>query len=447
MAFEQGGGAMILDFTGSNFKSFGYEYDFFMQPQSRLTELKYSILEESIHGETVKALSSSVVYGPNASGKTSIINAMSCLKQIIIRGNIKNAQEDRTLDHVSDKMELIPFRFHGDIKPIIFDISFTNNDKKYRYNLSFYVGRFLQTEFERFIDQEELYVDDHLIYTRNKEDVSHLDTAWIKSERNIGYQDKDDEKNRILMGNNITYDSLLLSTDFNSFCSKSIVSEILDWFLNKFIVVNASNRGGFYPILDKNHLVLSSDVIDGIAKEAGIIGDGFIYVSDQENERPRLISVLKRNGKKVSGVESTEIESVGTLRLIAILPAILRALKNGATLVMDELDASLHPSIVMNIISIFHNDEVNTKGAQLIFNTHNPMYLNNKLLRRDEIKFVERDTITKSSQLYALSDFKTNSGETSVRKTSDYMKNYFINRYGAILEVDFTDFILEYLNN
>ena len=63
MAFEQGGGAMILDFTGSNFKSFGYEYDFFMQPQSTLTELKYSILEESIHGETVKALSSSPAAG------------------------------------------------------------------------------------------------------------------------------------------------------------------------------------------------------------------------------------------------------------------------------------------------------------------------------------------------------------------------------------------------
>ena len=112
---------------------------------------------------------------------------------------------------------------------------------------------------------------------------------------------------------------------------------------------------------------------------------------------------------------------------------------------MDELDASLHPMLVMNLISLFHNDEVNKNQAQLIFNTHNPIYLNNKLLRRDEIKFVERDKNTKSSSLYALSDFKTN-GETSVRKTSDYMKNYFTNRYGAIENVDFTDIVIEILS-
>ena len=78
--------------------------------------------------------------------------------------------------------------------------------------------------------------------------------------------------------------------------------------------------------------------------------------------------------------------------------------------------------------------------AQLIFNTQNPVYLNRKLMRCDEIKFVERDENTKSGDLYELADFQTN-GEKSVRKTSDYMKNYFVNRYGAILDIDFTDII------
>lgn len=437
---------MLLNFKGSNFKSFGNDYDFFMQPESRLTELKYSILEERIGGKTVKALSTSVVYGPNAAGKTSIINAMSCLKQIVIRGNIKDAQEDRALDHVSDKMNLIPFRFINEVRPVSFDISFTNNKRKYRYALSFYVGKFLQRDYNRYINKEELYVNDELIFTRNKDDVSLLDTSTLKDVRNIGYEDKDDEKNRLIMGKNITYDSILLSTDFNSFCSKFIVSEMLDWFMHKFIVINAANRGGFYPIFDKDHTPMSNEAIDSIAKEAGIIGDGFVYVSESDDEKPRLYSVLNRNDEGISGIKSSEIESVGTLRLIAMMPAILQALRKGLVLVVDEFDASLHPSIVMNIVSIFHNDEVNIKGAQLIFNTHNPMYLNNKLLRRDEIKFVERDTDTQSAVLYALSDFKTNSGETSVRKTSDYMKNYFVNRYGAILDVDFTDTIRDYLD-
>lgn len=55
-------------------------------------------------------------------------------------------------------------------------------------------------------------------------------------------------------------------------------------------------------------------------------------------------------------------------------PLIIRALLNGATLVMDEFDASIHPMALMNIISIFHNDEINKKHAQLIFNTHNPIF-------------------------------------------------------------------------
>ena len=105
---------------------------------------------------------------------------------------------------------------------------------------------------------------------------------------------------------------------------------------------------------------------------------------------------------------------------------------------MDELDSSIHPMIIMNIINVFHNDEININKAQLIFNTHNPIFLNSQIYRRDEIKFVEKNKQTKISTLYSLSDFKTN-GSTPVRNTTDYMRNYFINRYGAIEDVDFSD--------
>ena len=107
---------------------------------------------------------------------------------------------------------------------------------------------------------------------------------------------------------------------------------------------------------------------------------------------------------------------------------------------MDEFDASIHPMALMNIINIFHNDEVNIHHAQLIFNTHNPIFLNSNMFRRDEIKFVDRDEETHASTIYALSDFGT-AGENGVRKGDDYMKNYFIDRYGAISEIDFTDLI------
>lgn len=116
---------------------------------------------------------------------------------------------------------------------------------------------------------------------------------------------------------------------------------------------------------------------------------------------------------------------------------VVNALLNGGTLVIDEFDASIHPMALMSIINIFHNDDLNKKNAQLIFNTHNPIFLNANLFRRDEIKFVERDDDTHCSNQYSLSDFGT-TGKNGVRKNEDYMKNYFVSRYGAITDIDFT---------
>ena len=83
-------------------------------------------------------------------------------------------------------------------------------------------------------------------------------------------------------------------------------------------------------------------------------------------------------------------------------------------------------------------------GEELIFNTHNPIFLNSNLLRRDEIKFVERDPDDHTSTLFALSDFGT-AGENGVRKNDDYLKNYLANQYGGIADVDFSP-VFEKLN-
>jgi hypothetical protein len=120
-----------------------------------------------------------------------------------------------------------------------------------------------------------------------------------------------------------------------------------------------------------------------------------------------------------------------------LFPIVADTLKKGATLIIDEFDSSIHPSAIMNIIGIFHNDEVNINHAQLIFNTHNPLYLNNNLFRRDEIKFIDRNEETKYSRHYSLSDFGTKG--TNARKGKDYMNNYFMDEYGAIRDIDFTD--------
>ncbi len=438
---------MLLNYSCDNFKSFRDGFQFNMIPEKRMKELDYSVLTEEIAGKRATGLSASVIYGPNAAGKTSIVNAMSCLKQIVLRGNVRDASDDRSGDHVSNGLVMAPFAFRDDAVPVSFDVSFTSGGIKYRYILAVFLGSFLEKGAERYIDREQLFVNDTLVFDRTKNSVDKLKLDEITDYLNVGYslKEKDIEKTRKTMSNNVTPDSLLLVTDFNSFCSKKLVSEIRQWFEKQFIVVNSSDRARFYPGMPEDDgRAMINVYINKIAQEAGIIGSDFAYMNDPETHTTKLLSVLQKTDSKLYGVDADRIESVGTMRLISIMPVIISALRKGAVLVMDELDASLHPMIVMNLISIFHNNVVNTNGAQIIFNTHNPIYLNHSLLRRDEIKFVERDKETKSSSLYALSDFRAN-GKVSVRKTSDYMKNYFISRYGAIVDIDLTDIIAEVL--
>lgn len=158
----------------------------------------------------------------------------------------------------------------------------------------------------------------------------------------------------------------------------------------------------------------------------------------EDDTKVKLCSLFtdKQNNKAVA-IPADVFESFGTVRFINLFPLVIRAMLTGGTLVVDEFDASIHPMALMSSINIFHNDEINIRHAQLVFNSQNPIFLNSNLFRRDEIKFVEREDANGSSSLYALSDFGT-TGEKRVRKQQDYMKNYFVSQYGAIRDIDFT---------
>ena len=175
------------------------------------------------------------------------------------------------------------------------------------------------------------------------------------------------------------------------------------------------------------------------AKIFGINSNSVAYVANGDDGEAKLCSIFKdkEDENSAKAVWAEVFESYGTIRFINLFPVVLRAIATGGTLVVDEFDASIHPMALMSIINVFHNDDINKKRAQLIFNTHNPIFLNSNIFRRDEIKFVEKNDDSLLSEVYSLSDFGT-SGENGVRKGDDYMKNYFISQYGAIKTIDFS---------
>lgn len=106
-----------------------------------------------------------------------------------------------------------------------------------------------------------------------------------------------------------------------------------------------------------------------------------------------------------------------------------KSLVFGTTLLIDELDAKIHPVLLEYVIMLYNNMEINKHGAQLIFTSHDLSTMNNEVFRRDEIWFVVKGN-SQNSKLYSLVEFKTGNGEV-VRKDAKYDKQYLEGKYGA----------------
>lgn len=422
---------MLLEFKIKNYKSFVDETTFSMIPAPKQTGLDYSLLSEKVGAKNQKALCSAVIYGPNASGKTNIIGAMETFKAIILRGNIKNSDTGLSPNVASSSLELVP---NCDIasSPTEFSISFVEKGFLITYSIVMELGKFLAKDYPRKIVSEKLIVNGKDVFSREKE----LEVALPLIIRPLSNKsiNRITPKTKEIAQSSLSDTELFLTNGFKTIFAQDFVSLITEWFKSKFMVIYCSDEiKVMRKFADpKENTIYVEATLTEAAKEFGINSNALGYRASGEGEDVVLCSIF--NNSKIA-IPADAFESYGTIRFINEFPLVINALLNGSTLVMDEFDASIHPMALMNIISIFHNDEINKNHAQLIFNTHNPIFLDASLFRRDEIKFVERDENTNHSVHYALSDFKTADG---IRKGEDYMSNYFVNRYGAIKDVDFS---------
>lgn len=433
----------LLQFKIENFKSFLDEMNFSMTPAPKQKDLEYSILEHKIGNKTYKGLCSAIIYGPNASGKTNIISAMDVFKEIILKGNIRNSDELRSPNISEGKLELIPNNLNKCPKPTKFYIRFVEGDLLVEYELNIDLGLFLDRNYQRKIKFESLRINDKTIYERTDQieffDLKSIEKYLINEFR------ENEESAKAIARNNLNETELFLTNGFKMMFSSKLVSFILEWFEEKFIVIYRADATEIKSKLDNTEggKIFINRTTNDAAKLFGINSNALGYVVPEDGGEPQLCSIFKDNGV---AIPAKHFESYGTVRFINMFPLILKSLVEGSVLVLDEFDANIHPMALMNIINLFHDDDINKKNAQLIFNTHNPIFLNANIVRRDEIKFVERDDETHLSTHYSLSDFKT-SGSNGVRKADDYLKHYFLGRYGAVKDIDFYDLFETLIKN
>ena len=210
------------------------------------------------------------------------------------------------------------------------------------------------------------------------------------------------------------------------------------WFINTE-VINFSNSlyGTLLENILPNNIIESKEVRENLVSFINSFDDSIIdievekisAIDESDNDNYRVFTVHKSDEGTSTARISMNEESSGTKKIFSLYQTLLDALENGGVFFADELDIKLHPLLMRNILLTFIDREKNSNNAQLIFTTHNTIYMDMDLLRRDEIWFVEKDNGV--SNLYSLDDITNEKGE-KVRKDSNYEKHYLLGNYGAI---------------
>jgi len=149
-------------------------------------------------------------------------------------------------------------------------------------------------------------------------------------------------------------------------------------------------------------------------------------VRNTTDEKYSLISIHRYNNEEF--VVPFFIESDGTKKLLNISYSIFMALTLGSCCFIDELDMQLHPLLLRKIVHMFKNNDINTKGAQLVFSAHNIINLDSSDLRCDEVWFVEKND--HKSSIFSLYDYEDE--DKDIHSDLDYGKHYLLGRFGAI---------------
>lgn len=393
---------MLCQFTVKNFKSIRDEMTFDMQATA-ISEHEDRVIKDK-DGELY--LPVSAIYGPNGGGKSNVLEALHILAAKVLRPLY--ATDDNSYHPFQMKKILIePFAFGAEEKeaPTEFELFFRTKTAEYRYVLTVKKDIVL---YER-MDRVKLDTGRQSALFERSDEGIELKGVFAKLKIN-------DELSETLT---------LLSYLGITYRKNEVIKDILNWFEYGIDFLNYGN-----PIQELRMAIANSDdvkslVLDMIQEmDLDIVN---FRVEEMENER---IEVYTKH--IVDGYESElnlSDESSGTKKLFGLLPFIADSLASGTTLVIDELDAKIHPALLRHIIMMFNDMEINRHGAQLIFTSHDLSTMNSEVFRRDEIWFVAKGN-RQNSKLYSLVEFKNDKGE-SVRKDAKFDKQYLEGKYGA----------------
>jgi AAA15 family ATPase/GTPase len=414
---------MLIEFSVANFRSFWEPRKLSLTATPQKDLLENNTFESPVSG-LPRLLRSAVVYGPNAGGKSNLIRAMGFVKKFVV-SSAKELQE-------GEDIAANPFLFNqpGPTQPSEFEVQFIQEGVRYQYG---------------FAVTKEKVTNEWLIaypegraqrwFERTFQSDSN-DYQWYFGSRFIGRKKQWQEMTRS--------NALFLSTAIH--WNSEQLKPVFTWFKGLFVIGPSTLLAPTYSINachddeKKKHILAFMNEADISISDIKLETKDF-SPEDLPSDMPGVIKEdirLRLNGKKMTRVGfihpvndgdsqvnlALDDESDGTQKLFAYAGPWLDILSKGRIIIADELDNSLHPKIMRFLLSMFHNYKTNPANGQLIFTTHDTSLLDQDLVRRDQVWFVEKDK-SNASNLYPLTDFNPRAGEA-------LQKGYLSGRYGAL---------------
>ena len=407
----------IIEFSFENFKVFKRKATFSMV--ARKNDL-HTFKTNAEH-----LFKTSLIYGPNASGKTSILEAFAIMKRLMhLSANIPEDEEN------TKKLPHIPFLASEDTKndPTSFEVVFSlkgKHDGMYRYNFSFVQDHIISEKLSQITPKK--YEKTYFSRTHQTIKVNH---------------DFVDMKNLL---EKVRKESLFLSisAQFNNAFAIDLITAF-----NSIIVISGIHLPAQEVSIKKfkedpsymekvlNYLKTADFCIVGVDTQEIDINNikfkidagKFLFKGTKERDNILVLEhpIYNTSNEKIGTFKiDFSKESRGTQNFLKILGPIIDVLEEGRILFIDEFDNSLHPTLTKFIIDLFESSEKNKNNAQLIVTTHDTSLLGYKNdFLKDQFWFTEKDKFG-AAKLFSLGEFK-------LRNDTEYARKYLEGRFGAL---------------
>lgn len=411
---------MILEFSVGNFRSFKEKVTF-----SALADTKIRSFNDNVFNyDKISILRTSVIYGPNACGKSNLAKAYYAML-VILRESFQNT---KILSTVIEPFLLDSKQKH---KPTFFELSFLMmKDEGVVYRLGFEItDNKVSREwlFRKSLAPKSREIP---VYERENQDITAGQSLPDKAVVNI-------IKNQNLLREDSLLFSLLESLN------NSLISEINTDFLDKNISASAM-------FLAENKMIPDSILEDAAIKKAYLylLRKADTGIEDFKLDEGNILddsrkvltghSVIEDGKEKIEYFEMESMESQGTKKVFNLLGVMLKTLKDGGVLVIDEIDTQLHPHLTNLLFNLFNDNTINLRNAQLVAITHEHSILNHQNIRKDQVWFIQKDE-GMVSEMYSLTDF------SDERNVHSFAKRYLNGQYGAIPQISDVHFLTDYL--